>query len=78
MEQNIRLTALRPGESAVVAAVSGESALCRRLKDLGLIGGTAVTCLYRAPAGDPTAYGFRGAVIALRSRDAIGVTVCRG
>ena len=44
-----------------------------RLLDLGLIRGTRVTCTAKSPAGDPAAYLIRGAVIALRGRDARGV-----
>lgn len=49
----------------------------RRLRELGLVEGTAVTCLGRSPLGDPAAYGILGAVIALRDRDAAGVLVER-
>ena len=45
----------------------------RRLLDIGLIPGTRVTCTAVSPAGDPAAYLIRGAVIALRGRDAGGV-----
>ena len=67
------LNALRVGESGVVAQVEGEAAMCRRLFDLGLVPGTSVTCTAVSPAGDPAAYLIRGAVIALRGRDAAGV-----
>ena len=50
-----------------------ESAMRRRLFDLGLVPGTAVTCTAVSPAGDPAAYLIRGAVIAIRGRDAAGV-----
>ena len=39
----------------------------------GLIPGTRVTCTAVSPAGDPAANLIRGAVIALRGRDAGGV-----
>ena len=42
----------------------------RRLRDIGLIEGTKVKCVLKSPAGDPTAYQIRGALIALRSEDA--------
>ncbi len=74
MLDTIELSTLEPGESAVVEAVGGGEAMRRRLMDLGLIGGTRVTCLGRSPAGDPAAYLIRGAVIALRRADASGVT----
>ena len=50
-----------------------QGALRRRLLDIGLIPGTRVTCTAVSPAGDPAAYLIRGAVIALRGRDAGGV-----
>ena len=67
------LSALRPGQRAVVARVGGQAAMRRRLADLGLIPGTAVACTALAPVGDPAAYLIRGAVIALRRKDAAEV-----
>lgn len=72
------LNALRVGESGVVAGVEGERAMRRRLFDLGLVPGTAVTCTAVSPAGDPAAYLIRGAVIAIRGRDAAGVRLGGG
>ena len=63
------------GVRARVAEVGGESAMRRRLLDLGLIPGTWVTCRGRAPAGDPAAYAFRGCVVALRAKDAAAVAL---
>lgn len=67
------LSALRVGQSAYVAETQADEAMRRRLLDLGLIRGTRVTCTAKSPAGDPAAYLIRGAVIALRGRDARGV-----
>ena len=78
MGMEFPLSRLEPGESAVVSRVETGGAMGRRLRDLGLIAGTAVTCLGRSPWGDPSAYGFRGAVIALRARDCAGVRCTRG
>ncbi|MEG1721154.1 MAG: FeoA family protein [Pseudoflavonifractor sp.] len=69
------LCALPVGASGAVTAVTAEPALRCRLQDLGLIAGTRVTCLFRSPAGDPSAYRIRGAVIALRGRDAATVAL---
>ena len=62
------LNSLRVGQSARVSHIEAEPAMRRRLLDIGLIPGTRVS-----PAGDPAAYPIRGAVIALRGRDAGGV-----
>ena len=67
------LSALRVGQSAYAAEIQADEAMRRRLLDLGLIRGTRVTCTAKSPAGDPAAYLIRGAVIALRGRDARGV-----
>ena len=45
--------------------------------DLGLIPGTEVKAEIRSPAGDPTGYRIRGAVIALRREQADQVQVER-
>ena len=65
------LNSLRVGQSARVSHIEAEPAM--RLLDIGLIPGTRVTCTAVSPAGDPAAYLIRGAVIALRGRDAGGV-----
>lgn len=70
MLEQLSLNALRDGQSAYVTHVAAEPAMGRRLLDLGLIPGTKVTCQGHSPAGDPAAYLIRGAVIALRSKDA--------
>lgn len=69
----ITLDALQVGQWGRVAEVQTEPAMRRRLLDLGLVPGTAVNCTAISPAGDPAAYFIRGAVIALRRRDASGV-----
>ena len=74
----LTLRDLQVGESARVLAVRAGMGMGRRLTDLGLIPGTAVKCVAKSPAGDPAAYLIRGAVIALRRRDAGGVEVEEG
>lgn len=73
--QEKNLTHLREGERASVVSLTNRGSIKRRLQDLGLVAGTAVTCIQKSPYGDPVAYGIRGAVIALRAEDASGVLV---
>lgn len=75
MVEILALDRLPEGQSAYVTEVHNEPSMRRRLADIGLIRGTRVTCLCRSPAGDPAAYLIRGAVIALRGRDAAGIQV---
>ncbi|MBO4932716.1 MAG: ferrous iron transport protein A [Clostridia bacterium] len=79
MSDFLKLCDLRPGESAVVHTVADPAhPLADRLRDLGLTAGSAVTCTMQSPLGDPCAYLVRGAVIALRRRDAGIVSVRTG
>ena len=71
----VPLDALRPGQHGTVAQLRLQGALLQRLLDLGLTEDCPISCRLRAPAGDPAAYGIRGAVIALRSADAAGILV---
>ena len=66
---------LAPGERGVVTAVTADGGIGRRFRDIGLIEGTAVSCVGRSPWGDPSAYRIRGAVIAIRACDGRGVSV---
>ena len=72
------LTALAVGDTALVDNLCVDAGMRRRLLDLGMIPNTAVTALFRSPSGDPTAYGVRGAVIALRQRDAARICMIKG
>lgn len=69
------ICALEPGQCGVVRQLLNTGAIRRRLQDIGMIQGTEVECLGRSPAGDPSAYRIRGAVIAIRSEDAQGVLI---
>jgi DtxR family Mn-dependent transcriptional regulator len=66
------LSALRPGESGRVLAISRRcrGVERRRLMDLGILPGTIITAEMRSPNGDPTAYRIREALIALRAEQA--------
>ncbi len=69
------LYALREGERGRVKAVREDNEIGRRLRDLGIIEGTVITCVGKSPLGDPVAYQIRGAVIALRKEDAAKVFI---
>lgn len=67
------LSNLNPDECGVVKTVTCEHSMKRRLYDLGIVPGTKITCIYRAPLGDPKAYFVRGALIALRCDDSSNI-----
>lgn len=76
MNERVRLSDLRVGEAATVAALGGHGGIRRRLMDIGLLTNTTVSCVGKSPAGDPAAYLIAGAVIAIRREDSKNILVC--
>ena len=69
------LDKLNINQKATVVRVDSDSAMYRRMLDLGFVKGTAVECVGKSPSGDPAAYFVRGAVIAIRREDARSICV---
>jgi ferrous iron transport protein A len=69
------LVDLSPGQSAVVGQVSGAPELRRRLLELGLVPGTRLHLVRRAPLGDPLEITVRGYALSLRRDEASLVEV---
>lgn len=65
------------GEKVTVTEVALPQVLESRLMDFGLVPGTEVSCQYRSPGGQVTAFRCRGAVVAMRTRDMGGIRVKR-
>jgi len=63
------------GASVEVAGLSAKGPLRRRLLDLGLVPGTRAIPRLHSLLGGPTAYEFRGTLVALRRKDARAVLV---
>ena len=75
MKESFSLDQLTVGARSTVRSIGTSGDMNRRLRDVGLIEGTRVTCVGRSPFGDPHAYLLRGTVIALRNRDARTILV---
>ncbi len=71
----LSLAALGPGSAGVIAEVRAGDPVGERLLDLGLLPGTTVRVLRRAPLGDPTVYELRGYQLCLRRTEADRVHV---
>ena len=71
----LTLDNLSLNKSSRVAGLSACGAMRRRMIDLGIVEGTKIECVGRSPSGDPSAYLVRGAVIAIRKRDARNILV---
>jgi len=66
----VPLTYLKPGTGGVIERLEGEAAFQKRLADLGLVPGTPILFIRRAPFGDPVEIEVRGYLLALRGNDA--------
>ena len=69
------LDELAIGQSAVVGHVGGGRQVSRRLLEMGLLPGTRVETIRRAPLGDPLNIRVRGYLLSLRLADAGQVTL---
>ena len=68
---------IEPGQTAKVRELLSTGSIRRRLLDIGLIENTEVECLGRSPAGDPSAFLIRGAVIAIRREDCRNILIVK-
>lgn len=71
------LNNLAVGESCLTEKITIKGSMHRRFLDIGLVENTLVKCVGKSPAGDPKAYLIRGAVIAIRSEDAVKIFIKR-
>ena len=69
------LSALSAGERGRVVKIDGDQDAVQRLMDLGLIRGTTVEVVRRAPLGDPLEVKLRGFMLTLRRSEAEHITV---
>jgi ferrous iron transport protein A len=63
------LSELPPGQDAVIDTIDASGPIGRRLLDLGLLPGTPVRALRRAPLGDPGVFELRGYRLCLRKSE---------
>ena len=69
------MSELKPGEEGIVVRVEGPPALRRRLMEMGVVRGTRVKMVRKAPLGDPIEYEVKGYNLSLRAGEADGVYV---
>lgn len=73
MEGAWRLSDLAPGDRAEVREILGVG--LTRLREMGVLVGTQVAIVRRAPLGDPIEISVRGALLSLRRREAEQIEV---
>ncbi|MEZ5428544.1 MAG: ferrous iron transport protein A [Pyrinomonadaceae bacterium] len=64
------LTNLPIGAKAKVVAVHGNSAITKRLMEMGVVPGVSLTMIKTAPFGDPLEVRVRGYHLAMRRNEA--------
>ena len=69
------LDEMKVGDTAKIVRLNGEGAVKRRIMDMGLTKGTAVTVRKVAPLGDPIELTVRGYELSIRKDEAAKVEV---
>ena len=77
MDQLVQLKDMKPGQRGTVTTFTGEDGERLRLMEMGLLPGTEVRFVRRAPLGDPMEVEIRGFHLSLRAREAacIGISI---
>ena len=70
MDEIQRLSDLEQGTRAVIASIPSGDTSMTRLRELGLLPGTTIKIIRRAPLGDPIEISVRGILISLRANEA--------
>ena len=71
-----RLDQLQPGERGVIVSLEADAGFERRLMELGLVPGTPVEMVRRAPFGDPVEIRVRDVSLSLRRTETSRIHVC--
>ncbi|WP_319585167.1 FeoA family protein [uncultured Pseudodesulfovibrio sp.] len=75
MAQDMCLRKAKVNQKLKIRTVSADGELGRRIRDLGLIPGTEVTVIGKAPLRDPVALRLRDFTLTLRNSEADHITV---
>ena len=70
MSQIVSLRQMHVGQQGKIATVEALGEMNRRIRDMGLIPGTPVSVVGRAPLKDPVALRLSGVTISLRNSEA--------
>lgn len=71
----VNLRSMRVDEHGLIKAVNAQGELGRRIRDMGLVPGTEISVIGRAPLKDPVALRLKGFTLTLRNSEADFITV---
>ncbi|MGB5984634.1 MAG: FeoA family protein [Desulfobacterales bacterium] len=66
----VNMRQMQKGQAGVIRAVKAQGELGRRIRDMGLVPGTAIKIQGRAPLKDPVALRVMGFTLSLRNNEA--------
>jgi ferrous iron transport protein A len=72
---NVPLSQLASNEEGVVIELPRDERIANRLREMGLLPGTTIIFVRRAPLGDPIEIRLRGYSLSLREQEAAGILV---
>jgi ferrous iron transport protein A len=75
MQHPITLRSMQANQSGIIDSISASGELGRRIRDMGLVPGTQVTIMGRAPLKDPVALRLRDFTLTLRNNEADQIMV---
>jgi ferrous iron transport protein A len=75
MNKKLLLSDLQPGERAVISRCNHDHFRNPRLLEMGMVEGTEVHFIKRAPLGDPIQLQLRGYYLSIRNHDAAHIEV---
>jgi ferrous iron transport protein A len=70
MSDPVSLRSLEKGQKARIASIAAHGELGRRIRDMGLVVGTDIEVVGRAPLRDPVALRLRNFTLTLRNNEA--------
>ena len=71
----LSLSELEPGQKGVVIQIKGSGETRRRIMDMGIVRGSKIIMIRRAPLGDPLEFEIRDYNLTLRKREAQSIYV---
>ena len=71
----VTLADMKVGEKGVVEALQGHGNIQHRLGDMGVVKGSHISVVKKAPLGDPIEVNVKGCALALRMNEAAMITV---
>ncbi|MCW4016983.1 MAG: ferrous iron transport protein A [Candidatus Bathyarchaeota archaeon] len=66
----LQLNKLEPGQNATVVTIKGSGTIRRRIMDMGIVRGSKIKVIRRAPLGDPVEFEIRDYNLTLRKKEA--------